>query len=151
MSESAAHKRLVLATAGLIARRYPSMSVQTDIQEAPGDEIPNLIGNHRPDIVARPPLPSMDIIIAEAKTAGDMNRRHTLSQVETFVNYLRSRRIGDSTFILAVSGAPTVSEARSLLRYTCRSYVSSRLDVQIFDGLDLWALGGPREDLWLLC
>ena len=150
MSESEAHKNLVVATASVIKRRYPRMSVQMDIQEAPGDPIPELFQGHRPDIVARAALPNMEMIIAEAKTRNDLDKHHTLNQVEAFVGHLQSRRHGVGTFILTVSGEDSSRDARNLLRYTFRSQVSSRLRVQLFDGLDFWTLGSPQEQLWRL-
>lgn len=150
MSESAAHRAIVIATAKEIKERHPHLEILTDIQEAPGMPVPSLIAGHRPDIIASAPSHDGGILIAEAKTPGDVDNLHTRSQASAFVGHLRSRRRGVGTFVFAVSGRKATSEARNLLRYTVRDYVSSRVCVQLFDGLDFWTLGGPKEDLWRL-
>ena len=150
MSESEVHRALVVTMAREIQERYPHMSVLTDIQRAPGMPIPPMIGGHRPDIVASAPPHDARFLIAEAKTPGDVDNPHTRSQVNAFVEHLRSRRRGFGTFVLTVSGADACSAARNLLRYTVREYVSSHVRIQLFDGLDMWTLGSPEEELWRL-
>ena len=120
-----------------------------DLLDAPGDPVPWLIGGHRPDIIARRSAACFQFLIAEAKTDGDIDNQHTLRQVRAFVDHLDAMTTGTGTFILAVNGHVAAS-ARTLLRFTCRQRVSSRLRVKLFDGLDFWTLGPIGAPLWRL-
>ena len=127
------------------------MDVTTDFLDVPGGSVPPLIGGHRPDIIARCAVDRRQLVIAEAKTDGDIDNRHTLSQIDAFVDHLdaMTTSTGIGTFILAVNGNAAAT-ARTLLRFSCRQRVSSRLHVKLFDGLDFWALGPLGVPLWLL-
>lgn len=127
------------------------MSVLTDISQATNCAVPEIIGGHRPDIIARSSFPDFEMMIAEAKTRGDIDNQHTRNQMRAFVDHLHSRRRGIGTFILAVYGSGAVVDARNLLRYELRRQVSPELRVHLFDGNDFWALGGQLEALWRLC
>ena len=150
MSQSNAHRDLVLATVRVIGERHPSMSVRADLQESPGDPVPPIIGGHRPDIIGRCVGRCRDVLIAEAKTDSDVDRQHTLDQIGAFVAHLGRLRGGVGTFILSVDGR-VADRARTILRFTCRRRVSSQLRVNLFDGLDLWALGPMGAPQWHLC
>ena len=150
MSQSDAHRDLVLMTAHAIQQRDLDLRVTTDLSTAPGDPVPPQIGGYRPDIVARCPTKPIRLIIAEAKTDGDVDNRHTRHQIEAFVGHLAAMTHGDGTFILAVSGR-VADTARAVLRFACRDRVSCRLRVKLFDGLDFWTLGPPGAPLWRLC
>ena len=126
------------------------MSVLSDNVQAPGCEQHELIGGHRPDIIARCLDPDLEVIIAEAKTPKDVDKTHTRNQIEAFVGYLQSRRRGIGTFLLAVYGRTAVMEAENLLCYELRERVSPVLRVGLFDGNDFWTLGGPKEPVWRL-
>ena len=149
MSQSSVHRRLVAAAAQAIQQRHPEMLVTTDLLDTPGDPVPPLIGGHRPDIIARCAAACLQLVIAEAKTDGDIDNPHTRSQIRAFVDHLDTIKIGTGTFILTVNGnvAPL---ARALLRFSCRQRVSSRLHVKLFDGLDFWSLGPFGAPLWHL-
>lgn len=149
MSQSDVHRRLVVTVAQAIQQRYPSIHVITDLLEAPGDEIPPLIGGFRPDVIARNNSESMQLVIAEAKTDGDIDNRHTLSQINAFVNHLDAIPFGNGSFVLAVNGH-AAGLARTILQFACRERVSSRLRVKLFDGLDFWSLGPTGAPLWRL-
>lgn len=127
------------------------MHVTTDLLDAPGDPVPPLIGGHRPDIIARCIAACRQLLIAEAKTDGDIDNQHTRSQIGTFVDYLGTMTTDTSisTFILAVNGHVATS-ARTVLRFSCRQRVSSRLHIKLFDGLDFWTLGPLGAPLWRL-
>lgn len=149
MSQSDVHRRLVIATAKAMRRRHPTVRLMTDLLEAPGDPVPPLIGGHRPDIVACCDEVYQHLFIAEAKTDGDIDNRHTWSQIRAFVNHLDALPSGTGIFILAVNGQ-VADTARTVLRFTCRQQVSSRLRIKLFDGLDFWALGPFGAPLWRL-
>ena len=137
-------------TALAIRQRDPGLWVTTDLSVAPGDPVPPQIGGYRPDIIARCPAKPIGLIIAEAKTDGDVDNRHTRHQIDAFVGHLAAMPYGDGTFILAVSGH-VADTARAVLRFACRDRVSCRLRVKLFDGLDFWTLSPPGAPLWRLC
>ena len=149
MSQSEEHRDLVLMTARAIHARDPGLRVTTDLSAAPGDEVPPRIGGYRPDIIARRGPQPMRFVIAEAKTDGDVNNRHTRNQIEAFLDHLTAMPSGNGTFILAVSGR-VADTARGVLRFTCRDRVSCTLQVELYDGLDFWNLGPPGATLWRL-
>ena len=149
MSQSNAHRELVLATTRAIQQRHRNIRVLADLQEIPGDPVPPLIGGYRPDIVARSPLTDPDLLIAEAKTDHDIDNQHTLDQIEAFLGHLDALPLGVGTFILAVNGR-IADRARTVLRFACRQRVSSRLRVNLFDGLDFWNLGPLGAEQWRL-
>ena len=149
MSQSDAHRNLVLLTARAIQQRDPGLSVTTDLSAVPGDPVPPRIGGHRPDIIARHRTHPLRLIIAEAKTDGDVDNRHTRNQIEAFVSHLAVRPHGNGTFVLAVSGR-VADLARTVLRFTCRDFPSCRLCVTLFDGLDFWTLDPLGAPSWRL-
>ena len=150
MSQSDAHRDLVLMTARAIRQRAPGLRVTTDVSATPGDVVPPQIGGYRPDIVARCQTQPLRLVIAEAKTDGDVYNQHTRHQIDAFVGHLAAMPRGDGTFVLAVSGR-VADDARAVLRFACRDRVSCRLRVTLFDGLDFWTLGPPGAPPWRLC
>ena len=150
MSQSNAHRDLVLATAQAVHHRHPNILVHTDLQESPGDLVPPLIGGYRPDIIGRCARTCTDLLIAEAKTDRDIDNQHTLDQLCAFLDHLDTLPRGIGTFILTVDGH-VADRARTVLGFACRRRVSSRLCVHLFDCLDLWALGPPGAPQWRLC
>lgn len=150
MSQSDMHSQLVIATASAIRQRHPKVRMMTDLLRNPGDPVPPLIGEHRPDIFAYCNVGSLQFFIAEAKTDNDIDNYHTWNQISAFVNHLAALALGTGVFILAVNGQ-VADTARTLLCFACRQYVSSRLHIKLFDGLDFWALGPFGAPLWRLC
>lgn len=126
------------------------MLVRADLQELPGDPVPPLINGYRPDIIGRCLNTRADLLIAEAKTNHDVDAQHTLDQIDAFLDHLQTRPRGVGTLILAVDGC-VADPARTFLRLNCRQYVSSRLHVHLFDGLDFWILGPRGASPWRLC
>lgn len=137
-------------TARAISQRDPGLRVTTDIPSAPGSPVPPQISGYRPDIVARRWAQPARFVIAEAKTDGDVDNRHTRNQIEAFVSHLATMPYGEGTFVLAVSGR-VADAARAVLRFSCRDRVSCKLQVTLFDGLDFWILGAIGAPLWRLC
>jgi hypothetical protein len=92
MSESGNHRILVHA----LAREISGDAVWTkppivysDLQDGTiTSDAPPLIGGNRPDVFARAIGTSLSII-GEAKTAHDIDNRHTFDQLESFFDYLR--------------------------------------------------------------
>ena len=150
MSQSNAHRDLVVVTARAIRQRHRNVGVLMDLQQTPGDPVPPLIGGYRPDIIARTLASGPDLLIAEAKTDRDIDNRHTLDQINAFVEHLRTLPRGVGTFVLAVDGC-VADRARTVLRFACRERVSPQLRVKLFDGLDFWKLGPTGAQQWRLC
>lgn len=149
MSQSDAHRELVLMTARAIRQRDPSLTVTVDVTAVPGDPVPPQIGGYRPDIIARCKSQPARLVIAEAKTDGDVDNRHTQHQIEAFIAHLAAMPRGKGTLVLAVSGR-VADSGRAVLRFACRDHVSRRLRVSLFDGLDFWTLGAPGARSWRL-
>ena len=150
MSQSNAHRELVLATALAIQQRHPDVSVCADLQEFPGDPVPPLIGGFRPDIFARSVCACPNVLIAEAKTDRDIDNQHTLDQIGAFLDHLDTLPLGVGTLVLAVDGC-AADLARTVLGFACRQRVSPRLRVKLFDGFDFWLLGAVGVRQWRLC
>lgn len=132
-----------------IRQHHPKMCLTLDIQDAPGDPVPPFINGHRPDIRGWSIGACFCALIAEAKTDGDIDNNHTRSQVDAYLRYLDTIKSGIGIFILAVNGE-AADTARGLLKFHCRAQVSSCLQVEVFDGLDFWALGPLGGELWRL-
>jgi len=113
------------------------MKITSDIQESPGDPVPFLVGDHRPDIYATDLSQDakVNFIIAEAKTDYDLDRPHTESQVNSFIEYLEKRE--QSQFILLTTGIGA-RRAKSILRFVHDERSVRRTQLAVFDTLDLW-------------
>lgn len=149
MSQSDVHRQLVIDTARAIQQRHRAMHVTTDLLDVPGDAVPPLIGGYRPDIIARCTGACHQLVIAEAKTKGDIKNQHTQNQIDAFINHLDALTTGTGCFILAVNG--NVARAKTVLRLNYRKRASSRLYIKLFDGLDFWNLDPLGDRLWHLC
>jgi hypothetical protein len=93
MSESAHHRSLVLALASEIFGDSIWVNkpiIYCDIQDGCLSNFPPIIGNNRPDVFARDIATSLSII-GEAKTADDIDKRHTFAQLASFFDYLRDQ------------------------------------------------------------
>ena len=143
------HRRLVVNAAKAIRQQHSGMRLTLDVQDAPGDPVPSQINGHRPDIVGLCTGVSYRLLIAEAKTDGDIDNNHTRSQVDAYLQHLDSINSGIGTFVMAVRGE-AADTARGFLYYTCRDQVSPSLQVKLFDGLDFWTLGAPGGEPWHL-
>ena len=128
---------------------HPEMRLTLDFQDTPGDPVPSLINGYRPDIIGLCTGACYRLVIAEAKTDGDINKPHTRSQVDAFLQHLDAMKSGIGTFILAVNGQ-AADTARGFLWFNCHDRVSTRLQVKVFDGLDFWTLDPPRGEPWHL-
>lgn len=148
MSQSEVHRRLVVDTSKAIQELYPRVNITKDILENPGDDIPQIVGNYRPDIFARTSDPRIQIVIAEAKTHNDLKHSHTLCQIDAFIKYLESKKATNGTFILAVSGHNEF--AKTILNFNFRERVTENLHIKLFDYLDFWDLGPLGEKTWRL-
>jgi len=95
MSESSHHRILVEALARNIsddsAWSSPPLVYCDIIDEISTSNLPPAIGSHRPDVFARDIMSSFSII-GEAKTDGDIDNNHTLLQLTSFFDHLRTHK-----------------------------------------------------------
>ncbi|MCY4611964.1 MAG: hypothetical protein OXC38_09745 [Gammaproteobacteria bacterium] len=135
MSQSELHRNLVLQVAEKLKSLDPQIRVLTDVQDAPGDEVPPLINGFRPDIYVRRES-NGSVIIAEAKT-DDLDYQHTHEQIVSFINYLEKRENG--VLVLAATGQ-NADHAKTVLRFICKKTRVFKTNIMVFDTLDLWLL-----------
>ena len=146
MSQSDAHRRLIIQVVDALTNRYPSIRMVTDLQVQPGDDIPPLICGVRPDVYGRCD-PGRSFIIAEAKTDRDLDNRHTSQQIATFIRFLE--QFDQGLFVLAVSGR-SADRAKTVMRFLCSTAGVIKTRLQIFDGYDFWLLNRTRGISWHL-
>ena len=148
MSQSEVHKSLVKQVAEEIGLRYPKVSIITDLQQRPGDAVPPMISGFRPDVYAAQPDPSPSIIIAEAKTDGDLNNRHTDAQLQAFIRYLE-HETDDGLFVLAVTGRKA-DQAKTFLWITHQINQTVNTTLAVYDSHDFWVLDQESGVTWHL-
>ena len=146
MSQSDLHRHLVIQVVNALEARCPLFSFIADVQEKPGDAVPPLIDGFRPDVYASKES-SRSIVIAEAKTDGDLKRKHTDNQIVCFVKYLEQKRNG--FFVLSVTGCGA-NRAKTLLRYVRQVTHATTTAIAVFDGCDFWLLDSSDGATWHL-
>jgi len=144
MAESIDHRRLITAGIKLITSKYPSMKIISDIQESLGDQVPFLIGNHRPDIYATDLSQGAkpNFVIAEAKTDKDLDSSHTENQVRSFIDYLEQR---DKSKLILLTTGVGARRAKSILRFASVEASIQRTELAIFDTMDLWCYNSETK------
>jgi len=95
MSESDLHKQLVAAIVPHIALRVSAGGLLfVDGAHDLSDGCPPTLSSVRPDIFARGRI-TKDVIIGEAKTAGDIDNGHTFEQLQIYFDYLAHEQSGE--------------------------------------------------------
>lgn len=146
MSQSEQHRNLVIQVVKVLEARCPLMSFITDVQQNPGDPVSPVVDGFRPDVYATGESES-SIVIAEAKTDGDLDNKHTNKQVISFINYLERRRNG--FFVLSVTGYGA-NRAKTLLRFARQVTNVTSTTIAVFDGCDFWLLDSNGGRIWHL-
>ena len=146
MSQSDAHRNLVIQVVNALVSRHPRISILTDVQQNPGDDVPPVIGGFRPDVYARK-QPANSIVVAEAKTDRDLDNTHANDQIVSFINYLE--RFEKSSFVLAVSGC-AADRAKTLMRFVHKGTHVTQTRIEVFDGCDFWLLDSIGGKSWRL-
>ena len=146
MSQSDAHRQLVLNVAEALRCRCPLIRLVTDTQSTPGEPIPPIISGYRPDVFAMVSS-SETSIIAEAKTDNDLENKHTNNQIAAFINYLEQKKNG--LFVLSVSGN-RADRAKTMLRFIVRNRQKTNTSVAVFDGCDFWFIDSFGGRMWHL-
>ncbi|MDA8008844.1 MAG: hypothetical protein MPK75_03890 [Alphaproteobacteria bacterium] len=145
MSESSEHRNLVKLIALDLQERYPNAVIKADLQMKPGDPVPRIVNNYRPDVYAHDKAENF-CIIGEAKASG-LGSKHTHAQITSFILHLEEKRSG--VFILGAFGAKS-NEAKTLLRFVRRELGLVNTSLQVFDGCDYWTLDSQGGKLWHL-
>lgn len=146
MSQSDAHRDLVQSIVEKLAQRYPGINLNADLQQFPGDELPPLIDNYRPDVYARQDNIGL-LVIAEAKTDNDIDDPHTRAQLTSFISYLEKQKQGCFVFVVTGVGA---ARAKTLLRFMRMELQVKNTRLEVFDTCDLWLLDSQGGVQWLL-
>ena len=146
MSQSERHRSLVIQVLMALEIRYPSITFIADLQQDPGDPLPQLIGGYRPDIFSGN-NPENTAVIAEAKTDGDLDNRHTTKQVSSFIDYLEKRENG--CLVLSVTGCGA-DRAKTFLRFMKREKEIVGTNLFVYDGCDFWLLESVGGRTWHL-
>ena len=141
MSESSEHRIMVQTMTESLYGRYQNIQIVSDIQEHPGDSLPPIIKNHRPDIYAHY---ENVLLICEVKTKNDIDRKRSNLQIKTFIQYLEKRH---GHFILASYGQ-AADRAKTALRFMSESLKIKKCQLEVFDGLDYWTFKANRESPW---
>ena len=145
MSESEEHRSLVYEMVESLHRRYQDIQVESDIQKYVGDSVPPIIDGYRPDIFAHR---GEVTLICEAKTMNDIEyidkRNRSIAQVTTFIQYLDKRQ---GHFILGSYGH---DRAKTVLRFISEQWEVKKCKLEVFDGLDYWALRPEERYSWHL-
>ena len=141
MSESDEHRALVLQVMAVLSALYPNATTIVDMQRAPGDEVPPAVGAFRPDVLLHA---EAAMVIAEAKTDKDVDRKHTYEQVSSFIAHLE--RSTEGLFVLSVTGR-RADLAKTVLRFVHLEMRPLRTRVAVFDQCDLWVLQ-PNGIAW---
>ena len=115
MGESTTHARLVeelVLWLGREVSKTPGAAIYADTPSTRRGEKPPAIGAYTPDVFCRT-LGGSCVFIGEAKTADDIEPRHTREQLLTFLMYLRDH--GSGTLVIAVPWH-AVNQAKWLIR-----------------------------------
>ena len=146
MSQSDAHRELVLQVEKALSLKFPHLRITIDVQQQPGDLVPPKILGYRPDVYAIDSNHSLTVI-AEAKTSEDLENQHTHKQVASFITYLE--RMKNGCFILSVTGYGA-DRAKTLLRFMCQEILVKNTSIIVFDSYDFWLLDLAEGKTWLL-
>lgn len=143
MSESREHQELIINMFAYVNNKFPNYHITVDIQNYVGDDVPNLVNNHRPDLYATS-VNKDHYIIGEAKTQFDLSSKHSEKQITAFLNYLKSKINAD--FILSVPYCSS-DRAKVMLYFLSIQLQIKTTKILIFDECDCWQL---KEGLWHL-
>lgn len=118
-----------------------------DIQRCPGDPVPALVGNHRPDVSVHVSAGHLKSL-AEAKASlRDLESERTQRQLRAFIGHLERRPQG--LFVLTLPG-PLASHGRTLLRMIATQECPVHTVMAVYDGLDVWRLPPGQDRSWRL-
>ena len=120
MSESAVHLTLVERIVNWIkddASGLECALLLVDLPETLTGEKPPTIGGYNPDVFCAN-LDRTHVLLGEAKTSADIERRHSRDQIAAYLSYLQLQQQG--TLVIAVPWH-AVNQMKSLVRALQRS------------------------------
>ena len=144
MAESEQHRLLVKKMEIWLNENFPDSKAVVDAQEKPGDPTPPIIGSHRPDLYAES---KKQIIIGEAKTSFDIERRHSISQFKSFLSYLEKGK--DNQLMLSVP-YECLEKTQFVLEKLRDDMKLKRTHMIVFDECDAWLLKAEGKIKWHL-
>lgn len=147
MSQSEAHKELVVDTLRELNDRFPNRKFYVDGVEGLGYDKPFSIGNYVPDIYSGRTTPQDVLIVAEAKSDFDIDTPRSILQINAFLSYLEDS--GNGLFVMSVSGR-VADSAKTRLCLTCQELNIVNTTIMVFDTLDFWVLSTNGEYSWHL-
>ena len=109
------------------------------------DPLPPLIDGYRPDIYAYNRKTNA-LTIAEAKTDGDIENRHTYRQLSSFLAHLHDKL--SPLFIFVVTGC-RADHAKVFMRFFPPS-IETHVSIAVYDSLDFWRLDRTGPITWHL-
>jgi len=113
MPESALHYRMVMSIRNWIIEKYEKLFIWIDLPSCEESSIPLRIEGFIPDVYAKI-LSNSKEIIGEAKTARDLDSRHTEEQLCAFLRYCSNN---DNTFFILAVPWDFTRNAKSLIEY----------------------------------
>lgn len=135
MVESKQHQRLVEQMAfWLHTNCICNFDIRVHIQDKPGDPIPPKVSSHRPDLYASS---EKRLIIGEAKTGYDIDRKHSIEQYKSFLAHLE--KIKGNYFVLAVP-YEFLDKAKFTLDKLQNDMELKTANIAIFDECDIWSM-----------
>jgi hypothetical protein len=119
MAESSAHQILVERLVQWMQRNISNSDIPVVLVDSPtttaGNQ-PPAIGGYNPDVFCRT-IGREHVLIGEAKTAGDIENKHSRDQFRAFLVYLKQFQSG--TLVVAVPWR-AVGQVMSLIRFLQR-------------------------------
>lgn len=134
MSESSAHQVLVERLAEWVKRHtanFGNVVVLADLPTTSSGDKPPPIGGYNPDVFCRA-IDDMSVLIGEAKTASDIETRHSRDQFRAYLVYLK--QCGCGMLVVAVPWH-VVNQAKSLIRMLQRETDTSDIKTVFLDKL----------------
>ena len=134
MSETVAHLGLVKQLASWIIANLlgnDSGYIYIDSPDSSAQKKPTKVGGFVPDVLV-PIGPGSIFVIGEAKTAQDLERKHSLQQLEAFLK--ECSRYENAFFVLAVPW-DIVRFSRSMMREMQKSCGAEKVRVEVLEKL----------------
>ncbi len=135
MSESATHQYLVQAMVAWIAERFFSGDPGLVLHDNPTSsslDRPPPVGGYFPDVFARE-TSATPLIVGEAKTAHDLERKHSILQIGAFLQHCAC--YPQSLFVLAVPWY-VVRCGRSLLAHLQKKHGTNEVATTVLEKLE---------------
>lgn len=134
MAESSNHQILVERLVQWMQQNIANLERAVVLVDSPttaATNRPPAIGGYNPDVFCRP-IGEGHVLIGEAKTAGDIENKHSRDQFRAFLVYLKQYQSG--TLVVAVPWR-AVGQAISLVRFLQRETDTMNIKTVFLDKL----------------